>query len=122
MAKEFYTERDIQDLHRRGVASLAVGDDIVLTNLAYEMAGRLGVQLVPDRPDGPPAAPMRPYLSQAKPAEAPPCPCAGLPPAEAAGDLAGRIREAVKAKLGPQVDQDLLNVIIQRVLSSTGVK
>jgi hypothetical protein len=122
MAKEFYTERDIEELHRRGVTSLAVGDDIVLTDLAFERAGRLGVQLVRDRPDGPLAAPVRPCPTKAPPAASAPCSCADRPPAESAGDLSSRIREAVRAKLGPQVDQELLDVIIQRVLTSTGIK
>jgi hypothetical protein len=33
-----------------------------------------------------------------------------------------RIREAVVARLGPQVDASLLDVIIKRVMASTGVK
>jgi hypothetical protein len=41
-------------------------------------------------------------------------------PAEA--DLTQRIRTAVLAQLGNQVDPALLDVIIQRVLKSTGVK
>ena len=37
-------------------------------------------------------------------------------------DLQGRIRQAVIARLGAQVDDKLLDVIIKRVLASTGVK
>jgi ethanolamine utilization protein EutQ (cupin superfamily) len=33
-----------------------------------------------------------------------------------------RIRESVIARMGTQVDPELLDVIIQRVLKSTGVK
>ncbi len=118
MPKEFYTERDIEDMVKRGVMSLELNDNVVLTDLAYEKAGRLGMQLVRARPSEPPGAPVRPYLSQVqKPAAAPVAPA---PTADA--DLAARIREAVNARLGPQVDQALLDVIIQRVLKSTGVK
>jgi len=35
MAKEFYTEKDIEDLFQRGVMSLEVNDNVVLTELAY---------------------------------------------------------------------------------------
>lgn len=124
MSKEFYTERDIEDLHRRGVTSLAVGDDVVLTELAFEKAGRLGVALVRGGQPGPvipPAAPVRPYGRQAPPPAATPCPCAAKPET-VGGDLAERIKAAVQAKLGPQVDPALLSVIIQRVLAGTGVK
>ncbi len=118
MPKEFYTERDIEDMWKRGIMSLQLNDNVVLTELAYEKAQRLGMQLIKDRPVEPPAAPVRPYLSQASQPAAAPAPPA--PPAEA--DLAARIREAVNARLGTQVDPQLLDVIIQRVLKSTGVK
>src|SRR5512133_207146 len=67
MPKEFYTERDIEDMVKRGVLSLEINDGVVLTDLAYEKANRLGMRLVRDKPDNPPAAPVRPYLSQAAP-------------------------------------------------------
>lgn len=123
MPKEFYTERDIEDLRRRGVTSLAVGDDVVLTELAFEKAGRLGVALVRGGQSGPvipPAAPVRPYVSQAPPTPDP-APCSGKTGAPA-GDLTARIRAAVQAKLGPQVEPALLDVIIRRVLAGTGVR
>jgi len=37
-------------------------------------------------------------------------------------DLQQRIKNAVMARMGPQVDPKLLDSIIQRVLSSTGLK
>src|SRR5574338_974844 len=64
MPKEFYTERDIEDMVRRGVLSLELNENVVLTDLAYEKANRLGMKLVRDTPENPPAAPIRPYLSQ----------------------------------------------------------
>ena len=64
MPKEFYTEKDIEDLFKGGVMSLEVTDNVVLTELAYEKAGRLGMQLHRSQPDNPPSAPVRPYLSQ----------------------------------------------------------
>ncbi len=121
MPKEFYTERDIEDMWKRGVMSLNVTEDVVLTELAYEKAQRLGMQLLRERPVDPPAAPVRPYLSQIQnPAAAPAPPIPSAPATEA--DLAVHIREAVAARLGSQIDPTLLDVIIQRVLKSTGVK
>ena len=117
MPKEFYTERDIEDMFKRGSMSLQLTDNVVLTELAYEKANRLGMQLITDRPLEPPAAPVRPYLSEARPPEAAPA-----APAPAEADLTARIRAAVLAQLGSQVDPALLDVIIQRVLKSTGVK
>jgi hypothetical protein len=64
MAKEFYTERDIEDMVKRGCMSLQVTENVVLTELAYEKAQRLGLQLLREKPVDPPAAPVRPYISQ----------------------------------------------------------
>jgi hypothetical protein len=44
--------------------SLALNDNIVLTDLAYEKARRLGMSLISPQATTPPAAPVRPYLSQ----------------------------------------------------------
>jgi hypothetical protein len=118
MPKEFYTERDIEDMFKRGVMSLQVNDNVVLTELAYEKANRLGMQLLRPRPVEPPAAPVRPYLSQQPSQPA----AAVVSPAPAEADLTQRIRTAALAQLGSQVDPALLDVIIQRVLKSTGVK
>lgn len=124
MPKDFYTEKDIEDLVKRGVLSLEVNDDCVLTDLAYEKANRLGLKLVRSRPENPPGAPVRPYISEkaaARPAMAAPL-VPNQPIAAAQGDLPGRIRSAVVAKLGAQVDPALLDSIIERVLKSTGLK
>jgi hypothetical protein len=138
MPKVFYTEKDIEDLVRNGVFSLEVNDNVSLTDLAYERANRLGLKLVRGQADNPPAAPVRPYLSDlaGKPAGTPaaaprPAPAPSTGPAATAPapssktgetDLTQRIRSAVIARLGNQVDPALLDTIIRRVLDSTGVK
>ena len=131
MSKVFYTEIDIEEMVKRGVLSLEVNDNVVLTDLAYEKAHRLGVKLVYDRPENPPAAPVRPYVSQTAPRSAqesaPAVPAQNVErssPAAAANpeDLHQRIRSAVIARLGSQIDPALLDTIIKRVLASTGVK
>ena len=124
MPKEFYTEKDIEDLVKRGVLSLDINDNFVLTDLAYEKANRLGMRLIRSKPDNPPGAPVRPYISEkvvARAAMAAASPSAP-PLAAAQSDLPGSIRSAVIAKLGTQVDPALLDTIIERVLKSTGLK
>jgi hypothetical protein len=129
MPKQFYTEKDIEDLVQRGVKSLQITENVVLTELAYEKARRLGLQLVTNLPDTPPAAPVRPYLSENKPIQAKPV--AGAvsqttlqpqPPQTDTTAIEQRIRSAVIAKLGNQVDAKLLDNIIHRVIKSTGLK
>ncbi len=64
IAKTFYTDHDIEDLVKRGIMSLTLNDNIVLTDLAYEKAKRLGMSLITAKAYTPPAAPVRPYVSK----------------------------------------------------------
>ncbi len=123
MPKQFFTEDDIEDMVKSGVMTLEITDQVVLTDLAYEKANRLGLRLLRSQPDTPPGAPIRPYLSQ-KTGPSPTFPTQAVHSASTAtnGDLADRIKKAVLAKMGTQVDPALLDVIIARVLRSTGVK
>jgi hypothetical protein len=140
MPKEFYTEKDIEDLFNRGIRSLQLNENVVLTELAYEKAQRLDFQLITTHTDNPPAAPVRPYISEQQthrpvptigsvtPAvESQPRPAA----AEASStsmqgdrenDIEKRIRSAVIARLGDQVDAKLLDSIIHRVVKGVGLK
>ncbi len=141
MSKKFYTDKDIEELFHNGVKSLQVNDDVVLTDLAFEKARALG--LLAD--DSPPAAPVRPYLSDVKPihstgkpfdqtqgkvdsvssALSQPQPTLTPSPSPAGrgeSSLEKRIREKVAAKLGNQVDASLLDAIIKRTLKATGMK
>jgi hypothetical protein len=112
--KKFYTERDIEDLFSSGVRSLEIRDDVVLTDLAYEKAGSLGFKLV--QPGQlPPSAPVRPYISKNNESSHPAPASAG----KIDEVLRQRVRQAVAARLGNQVDPALLDTIIQRVLLST---
>lgn len=131
--KKFYTDKDIEELFHNGVKSLQVNDDVVLTDLAFEKARTLG--LLAD--DSPPAAPVRPYLSDVKPrhttgkvdAVSSATSQSGQPlipspssQGEKGAQLEKRIREKVFAKLGNQVDAQLLDTIIKRTLKATGMK
>ncbi|MCX6056061.1 MAG: hypothetical protein NTZ74_14330 [Chloroflexi bacterium] len=120
MAKTFITERDIEDMARRGEMSLTVNEDVVLTELAFEKAQRLGVILLQPH-QVPPSAPIRPYLSQPMETKKP-CTKCDSSAGQTDEDLRKRIRNAVNAKLGNQIDSVLLETIITRVLNNVGVK
>ena len=135
MSKEFYTEKDIEDLFQRGIKSLQITDNVVLTELAYEKAKRLDFQLITESSDNPPAAPVRPYLSEPRtqqtarahsnPTIAPMAPQImpgpnPIPPDTR--DVEKRIRSAVIARLGDQVDAKLLDNLIHRVVKGIGLK
>jgi hypothetical protein len=90
MPKTFYTERDIQDLASRGVTSLEVNDDVVLTDLARDEALKRGLRLV--RNNG----------SHSEDA--------------AEAELAHRVKAAVLARLGDQVDAAMLDAVVSKVV------
>ena len=92
MAKTFYTERDIDDLHARGVTTLDVHDDVVLTDLARERCDTHGIRLVRRKPgNGHPAA--------------------------AETELIHRVKAAVIARLGDQVDAQLIDTVVTKVVN-----
>ena len=118
MAQTFYTEHDIEDMARRGQRSLVVGDDVVLTDLAYESARKLGVELIQPH-DTPPGAPIRPYFNLSGKTDANP---AAIGMAISMEALKLRVKSAVRAKLGEKIDDSLVDRIIERVASDLGYK
>ena len=134
MTKTFITERDIEDIACRGTLQLALDDNTVLTDLAYEKANRLGVKLLQANSQ-PPASPIRPYLSQSpigqivpspvpivNPTTEKPCSACMRPDAPDPSELKRRVIEAVTARLGNQVDGALLATIVERVFADLGVQ
>ena len=120
MAKEFITERDIEDMAKRGERSLIVHDDVVLTDLAYEMARRLGVELI-QQDEEPPAAPVRPYLNQVNTINQPSMPATALGSSKLEL-IRANVKAAVRARLGGSVDEALLDRVIERVAAELGLK
>jgi hypothetical protein len=92
MAKTFYTERDIEDMARRGVTTLVVSDDVVLTELARESAMKFNIRLVKENPVH--------------------------PEDDGKAELIHRIKAAVIARLGGDVDMVLLDNVVRWVVSS----
>ena len=119
MPKQFFTERDIEDLSRQGGKSLVLSDDIVLTELAYEKAERLGVKLIREH-ESRPNAPVRPYIAASPGTRQPQQ--TQIESSRNDEALRQRIHQAVIARLGNQVDSALLDTIITRVLKSTGIR
>ncbi len=91
MPKTFYTEWDIVEMARRGVTSLVVNDDVVLTDLARDMAQRHNVRLVRENPVH--------------------------PEDNGNAELIHRVKAAVIARLGGDVDLALLDAVVTRVIN-----
>ncbi len=95
-----YTERDIEDLARRGVKEIAATDDVYLTDVARERAEKLGIALrgaadaFPEQPPAPPSIAT-----------------------QDAEQAVNQVKADVIAKLGPGVDAALIERIVRRVVS-----
>lgn len=64
MAKIILTDEDIENIAAQGKTSLVIEENMLLTDLAYEKAKRLGIELlIVDLHDFP-SAPVHPYLCQ----------------------------------------------------------
>jgi hypothetical protein len=114
MAKVFYTERDIDDLKARGVTSLDVTDNVVVTDVAAERALKHGIKLNRVEFKGPASSSPGPFMNTAS-----------TPAPLAAGgsidmQLKEKIKSAVLARLDGQVDPVLLDAVITRILKTMG--
>jgi hypothetical protein len=110
MPKEFYSEKDIEDLVSGGITSLVITDDVVLTDLAWEKAKKLGLKLIQED-DAQPSAPIRPYMSKVNINQPGPS-----TPSDQQDELKKKVSEAVIARLGKEVDAELLDNVIDRIL------
>lgn len=113
MPKVFYTERDIDDMKAKGISSIDVMDNVIITDLALERAMKYDMKINRGETASAPKATYSPsvnlYVSAvhevAKPSDA---------------DLKQKIKSAVLAQLDGQVDAVLLDAVIAKVLA--GVK
>src|SRR5512145_3015026 len=99
MAKIFYTERDIDDMKARGVTSLDITDNVVITDLALERAMRYDFKI--NRADSAslPKATFSGSVNAAYPRET----------STSDIELKQKIKSLVLAKLNGQVDAALLD-------------
>jgi hypothetical protein len=109
MPKIFYTEHDIEDMHRRGVTSVDVSDNVVITDLGVERAMKHGMTINRAEHSAPKATLsgsvnlVAAYPRTTSPVDS---------------DLKQKIKSAVLAKLNGQVDASVLDAVITRVVSS----
>ena len=90
MAKTIYTERDVEDLASRGITTLAVDDSVLLTDLAEDLALKLGIRLVRAAPPSP----------------------AG----DGKAELIERVKSLVIQRLGGDVNPAQLDRVVRRVI------
>lgn len=132
--KQFYTVRDIEDMHATGVVEIETHDDVVLTDVAREKAIALGMHLKPvasthDGRQGPARSRMALSAGTTKPPVAGgaglnPTAAPSVPPAPSQSTTGAaptervlKIKAAVVARLGTDKYNDLLDKIIPQVMS-----
>ncbi len=108
MPRVFYTERDIEDLAKRGVREIDVNDDVYLTDLARERMEALGIKA---RASGISPAPSSPASSGG----ASNVVSAGLSEAEKQ-QVIEKVKAGVITRLGPGVDTAMVDNIVRRVV------
>ena len=111
MPKIFYTERDIDDMKARGLTSIDITDNVVMTDLALERAMRYEMKI--NRAEH--SAPKATYSPSVN-LTASTVHTTVARPASSDAELRQRIKSAVLAKLDGQVDGALLDAVITRVL------
>jgi len=111
MAKIFYTERDIDDMKARGVTSLDITDNVVITDLALERAMRYDFKI--NRADSA-SLPKATFSGSVNLVAAYP---RDVSTSGSDVELNQKIKALVLAKLNGQVDASLLDAVITRVLA-----
>jgi hypothetical protein len=112
MPKTFITERDVDDMKARGVSSIDVTDNVVMTDLAVERAMKHGIKINRVEPSAPPKAvySQSVNLVAAYPRD-------GWRESGGDAELKQKIKSAVLARLDGQVDPVLLDAVITKVLA-----
>jgi len=110
MPKIFYTERDIDDMKARGVTSIDITDNVVITDLALERAMKYDMKINRAQISSAPKATYSPSVNLA-------ASTVHMTVARSSdAELKAKIKSLVLAKLDGQVDASLLDAIISRVL------
>ena len=112
MAKIFYTERDIDDMKARGVTTLDLTDNVVITDLALERAVKYEMKI--KRADSAPA-PQATYSPSVNLAAS--SVHSTVQKSDSDAELKQKIKSLVLAKLDGPVDAALLDAVITRVLA-----
>jgi len=112
MPKTFITERDVDDLKARGVTSIDMTNNVVMTDLAVERAFRHGIKINRVEHTALPTASFSPSVNTfaSKPIER----TLSVPDA----DVIAKVKSAVLARLDGQVDAALLDAVITKVVSA----
>jgi hypothetical protein len=115
MARTFYTERDIEDLAKRGVTEIQVDDSVYITDAAREMMDKLGIKRKVTGSASASAAVLKSPNVMNHQRSAPPSRNTALTDAEKQ-QVIEQVKSGVIARLGPGVDSAVVEQIVKRVV------
>jgi hypothetical protein len=117
MARTFYTERDIEDLAKRGVTEIQVDDSVYITDVAREMMDRLGIKRKVTNTS---AAGSSVLASPDVATLHTPAPAASAPSLTDAEkqQVIDQVKSGVIARLGAGVDTAVVDQIVKRVVGA----
>jgi hypothetical protein len=123
MAKTFITERDVDDLKARGITSIDVTDNVVMTDLAIERAFKHGIKVVRAEHSPAPTASFSPSVNTLNYKVIDRTPSAGAMPIQSKpsasdAEIIAKVKAAVLAKLDGQVDEALLDAVITKIVTA----
>lgn len=124
MARTFYTERDIEDMAKRGVTEIVVDDSVYITDVARDMMDKLGIKRKVTNTNAASSVLKSPDVANLhKPAPASvPAPSIAKPAANGAlsdsekQEVIDKVKSGVIARLGGGVDGAVVDQIVRRVV------
>lgn len=121
MARTFYTERDIQDLAKRGVTEIPVDDSVYITDSAREMMDKLGIKRKVTNAPPPASALKSPGVANLHNNNEPHTRATvsneTLTDAERQ-QVIEQVKSGVIARLGPGVDGAVVDKIVRKVVGN----
>jgi len=114
MARTFYTERDIEDLAKRGVTEIPVDDSVYITDSAIDLMDKLGIKR--KFKHAPPPASIPKSFDGASATKPPASTGDTLTDAERQ-QVIEQVKSGVIARLGPGVDKTVVDQIVRKVVA-----
>lgn len=118
MSRTFYTERDIEDMAKRGITEIQIDDSVYITDVAREMMDKLGIKRKATNGASASSSVLKsPDVANLhKPAPAAPAAAqAALSPQEKQ-QVIEQVKSGVIARLGAGVDSAVVEQIVRRVV------
>ncbi len=123
MSRTFYTERDIEDMAKRGVTEIEINDSVYITDVAREMMDKLGIKRKVT--NGAPASSSVLKSPDVANLHVPTLAAATVPSSVSVDggldaaekqEVIAKVKSGVIARLGPSVDVNVVEQIVRRVV------